>query len=293
MRKFGIVFLLCCAAAIPALAAEKLTLDQIITKHLDSIGTPQARAAVKTRVAQGTTRFEFITGGAGKMDGKTTVVSEGSNSRIVMRFGNVEYQGEDLLTNGDRVDVRGTPNRSTFGTFLYTQNALIREGLFAGQLATSWPLLDPKFRGAKLTYNGLKNIDGRELHEIRYVPKKSTDLEIRLYFDPETFRHVCTVTSITLDARMVGGILGDTQHIGPAINTDDSALTAQARQQPTRFRIEQHFSDFRGVDGIFVPAESLLRFTVEGYSSTVRTYTSKFDQIANNVPLDAKNFQFK
>jgi hypothetical protein len=291
--KLGIVLVLSCAVALPAFAAGKLTLDDVIARHLQSIGTPAARAAVKSRVAQGTTRFEFVTGGAGKMDGKTTLVSQENNSRLVMRFGNVDYQGEDLLTNGDRVDVRGTPNRSTFGTFLYTQNALIREGLFEGQLSTAWPFLDPKVRGAKLTYNGLKTIDGHDAHEVKYVPRKSTDLEIRVYFDSETFRHVATVTSVNLDPRLVGDVLNSTDFMGRGTPGDNDRLTAQARQQPVRFKIEQRFSVFREVDGVTVPMESLLRFTIEGQTSSVRTYNSKFDQVTNNVSLDPKNFQFK
>ena len=159
--------------------------------------------------------------------------------------------------------------------------------------SSAWPLLDPNFRGAKLTYNGLKTIDGRDLHEVKYVPKKSTDLDIRLYFDPETFRHAATVTSITLDPRLVGGVLNTTDFMERSSPGPGDALTAQARQQPTRFKIEQTFSDFRQFDSVTLPTQSMMRFTIEGQTSTVRTYTSKFDQIMNNVPLDAKNFQFK
>ena len=30
---------------------------------------------------------------------------------------------------------------------------------------------------------GLKKVDGRELHRVDYLPKKSTDLRIELYFE--------------------------------------------------------------------------------------------------------------
>lgn len=287
-------FLAVFGLTLPLMAAGKngITLEQLISNHLASIGTPEARSAINSRVAQGTTRFEFVTGGAGKMDGKTTVVSEGNNFRMVMRFGNVDYKGEDLLTNGDKVQVLGTPNRSTLGTFLYAQNALIREGLFVGELSTAWPLLDPKIRSAKLSYNGLVKVNGTEFHEVKFVPKRSTDMDIRLYFDKETFRHVMTVASVSLNPQLLGGVT-NTVDFMQRDSAQGSPETAQARQQPTRFKVEQRFLEFHQLDGLTLPMESVMRFTVEGQTSTERIYTTNFERVENNVPLDARNFQMK
>ena len=48
-----------------------------------------------------------------------------------------------------------------------------------------------------MTFEGLKKIDGQELYDLRYRPHKGTDLDINLYFDPETYRHVETVYTLT------------------------------------------------------------------------------------------------
>jgi hypothetical protein len=43
-------------------------------------------------------------------------------------------------------------------------------------------------------------VDGVDLHRIDYIPKKRSDLEIHLYFEPDTFRHVMTVYLMTIAA---------------------------------------------------------------------------------------------
>ncbi len=300
-RLMGVAVLLCIACGLSAVAADKIDINELIAKHLDSIGKPDARAA-KSRFAQGTVRYEILTGGAGKMDGKATLVSEGDKFRLIMRFGNAEYRGEDLLTDGNKVQVVGTlaatafpadgQSRSQFGTFLYAQSALITEGLFGGSLSTAWPLLDPKLRGAKLTFEGLKKIDGEELYEVKYQPKKSTDLEIHLYFDKD-FRHVMTVASALLNPQFVGGVVNTVDFMNRGGPGDSGRDVANARQQPTRFKVTERFSGFRDIGGLTLPTESVIKFTAEGYTSSIRTYTNKFEVVESNVNLPAANFQFK
>jgi hypothetical protein len=44
-------------------ANDEIPAAELVKKHLDSIGTEQARAAVKTRVVQGKVRFRVLSGG--------------------------------------------------------------------------------------------------------------------------------------------------------------------------------------------------------------------------------------
>lgn len=291
------IILLAIITALPALAAEStLSLADLISKHLNSIGTPEQRAAAKTRVATGTSHYKIVNGGTGEMDGSATLVGEGRNLRFVMKYKAGEYRGEDLLTDGDRVQVFGNPKRSLIGQFLYDQNPLISEGLLGGTLGTAWPLLDPKSRSAKLSYEGLKNIAGTELHEVKYVPKKKGDLDIRLYFEKETFRHVLTVATVTINPQLLGYTNGngtDFMGRGEISATGSSAETSTARQQEIRYRLEQRFGGFQQVEGLTLPRTTSIRFSAEGYRSALVTYDATFDQIDENITLDPRNFQIK
>ncbi len=272
-------------AAVAAVAADdKLTLEQVIARHLASIGTPEALAKAKTRVAEGKSKFEIVNAG-GYLEGKVTVVSQAGNSRLVLKYPNPDYPGEDMLTDGNKVHVYGRPQRSALGFFIYNQGtALLTEGLFEGTLSTAWPLLDPKLHSAKLTYNGLKTIDGQQLHEVRYEPKKRTDLDIRLYFSKDDFRHVLTVAKITLDPRLTSsrGLFGR-----------GSPDVANVRNQEIRYRVEERFSNFAQFDGMTFPTAFQIRYDLEGQRQAHQLYTNTVSDVVNNVSLDPKNFGIK
>ncbi len=60
-------------------AKDELQVGDLIKQHLDSIGSEQARAAAKSRVAQGTVHFGYVTGGVGTQDGKQVFVPKATN----------------------------------------------------------------------------------------------------------------------------------------------------------------------------------------------------------------------
>ena len=51
-------------------AQEKLTAEDILRHHLDSIGTASTRAATKSRVVEGTASYRVLVGGSGQIDGR-------------------------------------------------------------------------------------------------------------------------------------------------------------------------------------------------------------------------------
>lgn len=253
---------------------------ELVAHHLDSMGNSQARANAKTRVAQGTAAFKFLVGGAGTLDGKSQFVSEGAKLHFIMKFANNDYRGEQFIFNGDRVEVSSATaqqNRSALGGFIYVQDCVLRDGLWGGVLSTAWPLLDLERRKAKLTFAGLKKADGHDLYELRYQPRKNTDLEIHLYFDPETYHHVLTVYTLNILPSVVEG------------------ETANARQQQTRYRLEERFSDFKSVDGLTLPTRHDIHFTQElqNGGTTVYEWNIHETDLTNNTPLDERNFAVK
>lgn len=257
-----------------------LTASEVVARHLESIGTTQARAAVKTRAVQGTAVYRILVGGSGSVDGKTGLVSEDHKLRFMAKFPRNDYRGEQFVYNDGKFEIafaNADQTRSPFGEFVRTQDAILREGLLGGVLSTGWALADVADRKAKLTYEGLKKIDGVDAHQLRYEPRKRSDLEIRLYFDAETFRHVRTVYTL---------------EVGSNVGQD---ITMSAKQRPERIRLEERFSDFKDFDGLRLPTHWDIQFTVElpSGSTTLSEWELHEDQITNNIGLDPKNFDVK
>jgi hypothetical protein len=256
-----------------------LKVDDLVSRHLLAIGPVGARDAAKTRVVQGTAAYRILVGGSGRVEGNAGLVSEGRKLRVVLRFpGN--YKGENVLFNGNVAQVAFSntdQTRSPLASFLATDDVILQDGLLGGTLSTAWPLQDLTERGAKLVYEGVKKVDGRPLYELRYEPRKHSDVEIRLYFEQETLQHVRTVYSLR-----VGNNVGVT-------------IVKSAGLQPERSQLEERFSDFTTVNGLTLPTHWTLQFTRElpNGSTTLSEWDMKGVDIKNNVGLDPRNFAAK
>ncbi len=272
-----VLFLL---SIVSSLSAADMKVEDVVARHLESLGKPEVRNTLKSRVVEGAATYRVLVGGSGAIDGKAVFASEGQKSNFLLKVNTVEYRGEQFICDGQKAFTAGTysdKSRSEFGGFLRGEDIVLRAGLLGGVWSTAWPLLDREVRGAKLKYEGLKKIDGRELQTISFRPKKSSDLEILLFFDPETFRHVMT----TYKASQQAGIA----------STD---IDTPQRQQ-TRYSIEERFSEFQTVDNLTLPSRYDLRFTEElasGFTKTVE-WEVKAQNILSNVSLDPRNFEIK
>ncbi len=259
-----------------ALAAEKLKPEEVVARHLEALG-PAAVRTVKTRTVNGELRLNVLTTGGGFIDGVTDVISEGRNLHIAFKFENPEYPGELLVFDGKDPEVANVRpgQRSLFGTFVLAQSQILSEGLMGGVLSTAWPLLDVPGRQPKLKYEGLKKIEGREFHQLRYSSRKGGDLDIRLFFDAENFRHVRTVYSLTVSTQ-IG--LSETQ---------------SARQDVTRVTVEENFSEFQSIMGKNLPTRWTVRFTRETQTSFIWEWTARVVKITEDDPVEAALFKVK
>jgi hypothetical protein len=229
----------------------KISEEELVSKHLQSIGKT-VQPASATRVLQGKVVFSEIIGRNVHLEGASSVLSQGRKFKCSFQFGVAQYQGEQFVFDGEKgmVGLIDPTSRSNLGAFLQSQEDILREGLFAGTLSTAWPLLTLAQSGAKLKYEGVRKIEGRELHDVIYVPKKrggNGELLIHLYFEPETYRHVMTVYSLTLHNAAGNAVEG----------TDETKQT-----------LEECFDDFRVTDGITLPWHWTVRFHVTPQNKT-------------------------
>ena len=263
----------------PASAQDKkLTIDGLVSRHLESIGTADARSKASTRVASGQTRFVARIGGAGNIDGSAMMVSSGAKLRFGIRLPLNDYPGEDMAFDGAQSATGFLPQgrRSNLSAFLTSQTLPLREGLIGGALSTAWPLLHLDQTQPKLDYRGLKKIDGRQLHEVGYRPKKGAgDLKVMLYFDPETFRHVRTRYNF---------------EIGATIGTRENSN----QNSESYYTLTEDFDDFRAVDGLTLPHKYRMQFSLEGKNgSSLHDWTVTITKIEHNSKIDDPVFVIK
>ncbi len=254
--------------------------EEVVAKHLDAIGSAQARKNIKSRAIQGGTTYRVLVGGNGAVDGKFQFASEAPKSDYLFRINASGYLGEQFIFDGNKMSVAGTwsdKTRSEFGNFILSQDIILRENLLGGVWSTGWPLLDLESHKARLHVEGMKKIDGKELLAVRYQPKKITDLEIFLYFDPQSYQHVMTIYRLEPSTTDVGGEM------------------AQVRKQTRRYRAEERFTDFKSADGLTLPNHYDLRYTFEGESGFTKTieWEVRALSIANNISIDPHAFAVK
>ena len=256
VRRAGALVLLLALTPWPARAGatppEKLTPGQVVARHLESLGTAEARRSVSTRIILGVAQVAIRLPTPGENKGLAVLFSEGPRSALGMTFKNPEYPHDKFGFDGDKVTVsQVTPGlRSPLGDFLHARDFVLREGLLGGALSASWPLLDPGVRGAKLEYAGTKKIDGRQHHELRYLPRKGNDMSVSLFFDAETFRHTRTEYAKTVAAQM-----GDRSY-------------ANVQERESRYKLVEDFSDFRAEGGLTLPHAYRLGLVIDTQSGT-------------------------
>jgi len=258
---------------------EKLKLEQLIAKHLASIGTPEALAATHSRSMEGKSQVIFRLGGTGLLNGTGRVVSDGHKYIIGMEFGVVNYPADIMAFDGENptVNLIKPGRRSNLGDFIYQHDVLLREGLLGGAMSTAWALLDLASRQPKLNYTGLKKVEGRSLHEVKYRARKGGgDLQISLYFDPDTFRHLAS------RYRLV---------VPPAMATNPLESSGQ---RETVYTLDEAFGNFATVDSLTLPHFYKLTMTMEGQSSSYLTeWNFKAENVSQNPQLEPGTFVVK
>jgi hypothetical protein len=241
------LFVLLPANAVVFPAPQKLTAEEVVTRHLASIGAADARAATKGRVIQGIALATIRIGGSGTSNGGAVLSSSGHMSLMGIIFGLQQYTNEKAAFNGHKLTLGelrpGT--RTNLGGFFLTHDVLFKEGLIGGALSTAWPLLDLSARNPKLRYGGTKKVNDREAYVLTYEPKNGSNLEIKLFFDAENFHHLRTEYQ---------------QEFAPPPVANPSAA---ARQKESRLKFVEDFSDFKAEGGLILPHTYKMQLTFD------------------------------
>jgi len=274
VRLTWLMALLCFALAAPNSAvAEKLKPEEIVAKHLESIGPAKAR--MSPRVIAGTSQVIFRTPPPGQAIGRAVLASDGLKYLVGMSFPSPIYPREQLGYNGNNfVAAFATPGvRSVLGNFLMTHNLIFKQGLMGGALSTSWPLLDLAGRGAELEYAGARKLDDEMLHELRYLRRGGSDLKIKLFFEQETFRHVRTEYDRVIPAPTGSRAYGNVQ------------------ERETRYHMVEEFSLFKKEGDLILPHVYKIKLSLDSQNGTfLAEWVIKLTQFEFNQKIDPNSF---
>lgn len=286
MRKSFLFFAVMLVSSVVVSAQEdkkpaKIGVDELIAKHLASIGPADVIAGVKSRVMVGNAKLESKLGSASVIYGKGQLASQEDKVLYAMVFSSSVYPYEKAAFDGKDQSL-GLPNgnRTLLAEFLKTQNSILKDGLFTGALSTAWPLLDLKSRkSTKLEYAGTAKIDDRQCYKLKYTSGRSGNLKTTLYFDAETYRHIRTLYEYTLE---------------PSIGRSSTDVRSSSRIE--RYSLREDFSDFKVAGKLTLPLTYTINITNElQISSTPGTnsleWTFTILQVYYDEPLEATVFK--
>ncbi len=254
-RTFAQLFIACALASALAVVSpgtttpgpDKMKPEEVVAKHLESIGTAEARAKAKSHVILGQAVATFRIGGAGTAEGGSVLASQGTRNLVAIVYGNQEYPYEKVGYDGKIVTVGELKPGvySTLGKFFKQYEFPLTEGLLGGALSAAWPLQNLDDRDAKLKYAGSKKVVGRQMHVLEYSSKNSAGLKTTLFFDAENFRHVRT----EYERRQVQQM------------PDQPSVTQQQGDAITK--LTEEFSDFKDEAGLMLPHTYKLQLSIE------------------------------
>jgi len=267
-----------------AVNAQKMKAEDVIAKHLDSIGTAEVRAALKTLIAVGPTKQKFTSTADSAVDGRIVIASEATKIFMGMNMASPQYPGQRFVFDGKDSDIALTKQggRDFLGNFVKDNGSLLKSGIFGGTLSTGWLLSNTPSLKGKLTYEDTKKIDGRDTYVLQFSPKGGSDIDIHLYFDAETFRHVRTEYKRMTSAPQ--GVMG--KDISNTKSADNSA-----RQSETRIGLTEDFSDFRAERGVTLPHSYKISYSYWGNQGSVQCeWTSTLTEFGLNQKFDPATF---
>jgi hypothetical protein len=275
----SLVLFLLVLGIIQANSQKKLRAEEIVAEHLKAVGDQETIAKINNQVAIGNVSFRILRSGGAGADGQVVFASENRKLLVGMNFPVSNYSRELIVFDGKNSKVAFTYDniRSPFGDYLYRYSEILKEGLFGGVLSTGWSLKRLAETNARVKLEGTKEVQGREAYVLSYLPKGGSDLEVYIFIDKENFRHLRTEYRRIISA-------------GQAVNPDASSTLRERREI-----LVEDFSDYKQVNGLFLPYRYKIYLMLEGQTQGLNEYEwiLSFVSFLFNQQLDPSSFDTK
>ena len=277
MRSMLAAFVLT-VTAVSFANAQKLKAEDVVAKNLESIGTPDARAAAKSLIAVGNGTAKFLSNADLQSPGRIVIASEGTKFFFGINLESTTNRfADELYTFDGNASSVGLPrqgNRSALGLFVQSNKMTIEQGLLGGTLSTAWVIANISENKGKLSFDGLKKVDGKEAYVLGYSKKGGGDVDVSLYFDKDTFRHIRTEYK-----RMSSAGIG--------LRPEDST-----KYDETRFKLVEEFGDFRAESGLTLPHTYRIVYSTSGQRGTTEIeWKFTLNEFSANQKLEPTTFK--
>jgi hypothetical protein len=277
------IFIISSSAVATTVPEDKMKPEELVAKHLAAIGPAEALAAAKSRIVVGEAKAISRSSAVRDVVGIAQLASDGDRVVLAMLFNTSGYEYEKAGYDGQKMTVSLLPTtgkRTALADFLKSQEAIVKQGLLGGVLSSAWPLLNVSAKNPKLIYSGIKKIEDRPVHEMKYRPSKGGgDVQISLFFDAETFRHLRTEYQYSVSARM------GARPSGSVANATDTGSTTM-----NRYKLIEDFSDFKTEGQLTLPHSYKIRLTVDAQTSLLLEWHMNFKEFGFNQPIDVAAF---
>ena len=255
--------------------ADKVKPEELVAKHIDAIGTAEARKSDRSRIVAGTSLMNLKTGGRGNSTGPALLASQKEKVLLKAEFTSAGYPFEKIGFDGRKLHAKQySPGvRSPLAEFFMSHDVVFSEGLLGGTLSSAWPLLNFAARGAKLQYGGTDKVNGRQTHKLKYVPREGGELKITIFIDAENFQHLRTEYERVIVAPM-----------GPTPG-------ASASMREMRYKLVEDFRDYRAEGGLTLPHTYTIQYTVSRLNQPLALdWTFNFTRFTFDYPIEEKQF---
>jgi hypothetical protein len=260
---------------------EKIAVEEIVSKHLASIGTPEDIIAAKTRVMTGDGTIVSKLGSGFTLTGPAQFASDDTMVLFAMAFESEIYPYEKLAFDGKDQSFGLPSGKTTFlGAYMKSQNSILREGLFGGALSSAWTLTRlSSLAKPKLSADGSTVIDGRSCYKVTYASPRTGELKIALYFDGETFRHIRTEYEYSIQGRI-----------------GTSPTDVRSSSSTERYKLREDFGDFRPAGKLTLPHSYVINIIndlqIETRSGTIsREWNFRINNVYFDQKLEAGTFK--
>lgn len=265
------------------LNAQDLKIEEVVSKHTDSIGKTDKRKELKNMMLLGTSEFSSKLPER-KSAGKVAIVSDASNLLVISSFAADSYPFEKIGIFNSKLNIPfiNPGVRSPLGDFLWEHQSVLKSGLFSGSMSLQWSLLDANFRKGKINLGGTKKIDGRKVYVVDYFPPGNSEaFKIKLFFDADTFQHVRSEYREEYTGKEVpfSGRNPNNNSLGQ-INGYVMQLT-------------ETYEDFKSFEGITLPTNYKVKYMGSSSKGTWEyDWSFKLNDVKFNQPLKEGFFTF-
>lgn len=267
-----LLVMMCLSAS--SVLSQKMKPEEIVAKHLDSIGNAEKRNSIKTNIAVGEITVQSVSPKNLPSQGRIVLASSAEKNFFGLNLNSVDYPSEKFSFDGKdaKVGFVRTGQRSLLGNFILSNKLLLESGLLGGTLSTSWTFMNLSKTNAKLSFDGTKKINGKKVYAIGYSTKGS-DIDITFYFDVDTFQHIRSEYK-----RISSAGIGRTPEQSSGFSE-------------TRIKLTEDFADFKEVKGITLPHSYSLTYSTIGQNGTNEIkWSSNLSEFAFNQTLADSSF---